>query len=140
MIVIDASVACKLYVEESDSDEARTVVLGADALIAPDLIVAEVANVLWTRRRTTGLSYQQAAAGVLGIASLCDEFVAISSLVVRAFAIASVLEHPVYDCLYLALVEERNLPFITADRRLIARLRGTPWAARTRSLADAAKA
>lgn len=45
-LVIDASVAAKWYVAEPDSRPALAV--GArGGLIAPDLILAEVANILW---------------------------------------------------------------------------------------------
>lgn len=34
-----------------------------------------------------------------------------------ALALAQELDHPVYDCLYLALVEREKRPLVTADRR-----------------------
>ncbi|HEX5078011.1 MAG TPA: type II toxin-antitoxin system VapC family toxin, partial [Geminicoccaceae bacterium] len=53
----------------------------------------------------------------------------------RAFEIAAELRHPVYDCFYLALAESQEGIFVTADRRLIARLAGSRWEARCRPLA-----
>jgi predicted nucleic acid-binding protein len=29
------------------------------------------------------------------------------------------LQHPVYDCVYLALALQRGLPLVTADQRLV---------------------
>jgi predicted nucleic acid-binding protein len=49
------------------------------------------------------------------------------SLAGRALEIAAELRHPAYDCFYLALAEERSAKLITADRRLISGLAGTPW-------------
>jgi predicted nucleic acid-binding protein len=46
----------------------------------------------------------------------------------RALAIASAIEHPAYDCFYLALAELRDTRMVTADRRLQSRLAATPWA------------
>jgi predicted nucleic acid-binding protein len=37
------------------------------------------------------------------------------------------LRHPAYECFYLALAEERRAKLVTADRRLLGRLAGTPW-------------
>ncbi|MFH0341407.1 MAG: type II toxin-antitoxin system VapC family toxin [Chromatiales bacterium] len=45
MIVVDASVACKWYLDEPDCDAARALVTAKTELIAPDLILAEFANV-----------------------------------------------------------------------------------------------
>jgi len=39
-------------------------------------------------------------------------------LAVRALELADALEHPAYDCFYLALAERRGLPVITADGKL----------------------
>jgi predicted nucleic acid-binding protein len=50
--------------------------------------------------------------------------------------IASQLDHPVYDCFYLALAEARDALLVTADRRLLRKLRGTPWVERVVNLAD----
>ena len=50
MLVIDASVALKWFKEEPDSLAAENAAL-ADTPIAPELIVAEVANAAWTAAR-----------------------------------------------------------------------------------------
>ena len=41
-----------------------------------------------------------------------------SELIVPATAIALALDHPVYDCLYLACAEAEGVPLVTADRKL----------------------
>ena len=46
-VVIDASVALKWFVEEQGTEQAAALLAGQDLLIAPDLIVAEVANAGW---------------------------------------------------------------------------------------------
>ena len=38
----------------------------------------------------------------------------------RALAIAVDLNHPIYDCFYLALAEREHAPLISADKRLLA--------------------
>ncbi|MDT9165965.1 type II toxin-antitoxin system VapC family toxin, partial [Escherichia coli] len=50
-----------------------------------------------------------------------------SSVVMKsAFTIALDLDHPVYDCLYLALAAARDCRLVTADARLLARLVKSP--------------
>lgn len=38
---------------------------------------------------------------------------------VRAYALANHLNHPVYDCLYLTLAELEDVDLITDDERLV---------------------
>jgi predicted nucleic acid-binding protein len=38
---------------------------------------------------------------------------------------ALAIDHAVHDCLYLALSEGQDAPLVTADRRLIAKAKGT---------------
>ncbi len=44
--------------------------------------------------------------------------------------ISRALDHPAYDCFYLALAEARDAPMVTADRRLLNRGSGTQWQTR----------
>lgn len=53
--------------------------------------------------------------------------IALAPLAARAVEIAAELRHPVYDCFYLALTESEDATLVTADRRLIGRLAGSPW-------------
>ncbi len=53
-----------------------------------------------------------------------------------ALAIAIELDHPVYDCIYLALARRRGAPLVTLDRRLTARLAGTRYRDDAVHLAD----
>jgi predicted nucleic acid-binding protein len=41
----------------------------------------------------------------------------------RALDLALRRDHPVYDCLYVALAQREGLPLLTADRRLAERFR-----------------
>ena len=57
-------------------------------------------------------------------------------LAARAALISVSLRHPVYDCLYLALAEDRDTVVITADRRLRKAVRKSAWAQHVRALLD----
>ena len=43
-----------------------------------------------------------------------------------AIEISFDLRHPVYDCVYLALALQRQVPLVTADERLVAAVRKLP--------------
>ena len=124
---VDASVAVKWYFDEPDTDKARLVLDSGHLLVAPSLIVVEVANVAWKKQRRGEANPGQ-------VRSLADElpdsFLLIPEerLVGRALAIAEEIDHPVYDCLYLAASERWNAPLITHDKRLLEKIKNTVWA------------
>lgn len=53
-----------------------------------------------------------------------------------ALDVALTLEHPVYDCLYLALAEQHEAHLVTADTRLLNRLVQGGWAGTVVSLTE----
>lgn len=125
-IVIDASAATKWLVEEPGSEWADGLAGPGVALIAPELLLSECGNVLWRLVRTGFLSEaeQQDAHGGLATAPLA--ILACSpALHAEALRIATRLQHPVYDCLYLALALDRGAALATADQRFIRVLRAT---------------
>jgi predicted nucleic acid-binding protein len=121
LLVVDASVAIKWVVEERGTPEALALRGGAK-LIAPDLLVAECANILWKKVRRSQLAVEEAslAARLLQVADI--ELSPTRPLLEAATRLAIELDHPVYDCLYLALAVANVCPFVTADERLLRRL------------------
>ena len=119
--VVDASVAIKWVVAEPGSGDA-SLLRRAQALIAPDLIVAELANILWKKVTRGELPVDQAllAADLLERSGL--DLRGMGRLLASATRLAIALGHPAYDCVYLALAMEEGCPFVTADEKLIRRL------------------
>jgi predicted nucleic acid-binding protein len=115
-LVIDASVAIKWVIEENGTREALA--LRRHRLFAPDLLVAECANVLWNKMRRSELSADEArfAARLLERADV--ELVPMRPLLESATALAIALDHPAYDYIYLALAEDLSCDLVTPDRRL----------------------
>jgi predicted nucleic acid-binding protein len=134
-IVVDASVAVKWFVEEPGTSAARDQLTAGPRLIAPDLVIAEVCNALWSRVRGGGIDKAQALTAVDLVARYFEELTPAAGLRERAFAMALELGHPVYDCFYLALAESRGTQLVTADGRLLARLQGSPLLALAQPLA-----
>jgi predicted nucleic acid-binding protein len=136
-LVIDASVALKWFLaDEPDAARALALVGQPEALIAPDILIAEVCNAVWRSARLGRISRVQLNEIAAGLPRFFDALVGAAMLAARAVAIADQLDHPVYDCLYLALADVREASFVTADARLLAKIRETVWADRVRYLAD----
>jgi predicted nucleic acid-binding protein len=76
----------------------------------------------------------QVQAIAAGLPRFFDALVSARQLAIRAVAIATALDHPVYDALYLALAETEQACLVTADDRLLAKIQGTPWEGRATSL------
>lgn len=134
-LVVDASVAVKWYLAEPESPRARALEGGGDRLIAPDLIMAEVLNAAWKAVRLRQFTETQLHAVAAALPRALDALVGIEVLAKRAVALAHQLDHPIYDCFYVALAEREAATLVTADRRLVARVAGTPWAASVTDLA-----
>ena len=116
-VVIDASIAIKWVVEEDGTPEALRI-LGTRPLSSPDLLLAECANILWKKVRRAELTRDEAimAARLLQRADM--EILPTRALMETATRLAIELDHPAYDCVYLALALENGWPFVTADDRL----------------------
>ena len=120
-LVIDASVAVKWVVPEHGSEHAE--LLLDHALVAPDLLFAECANILWKKVRRGELTKAEAdvAAQTLELADLT--VVSARWYLAAATSIAVELDHPAYDGVYLAVAEASGLRLVTADGRLVRKVR-----------------
>ena len=140
-LIIDASIAVKWVVEESGTEDALA--LRACPLGAPELLVAECANILWKKVRRRELTSEEAGVAATLLERADIELHPMRPLTAAATEMAIALDHPAYDCLYLALAKARGLRFVTADRRLIggvAEDRSGRFAGLVLSLAEAAAA
>lgn len=120
-VAVDASVAVKWLLPEPDSPQAETLLSGGNRLVAPDLLLIEVANVLWRKRRAAQVTDADAAAMQEDLPQFFARLHPIGPLMPRALAISFALDHPVYDCVYLALAEREGCPLVTADARFLAK-------------------
>lgn len=125
--VVDASVAAKWFVREDGHETALRLLDVPDDLAAPDLIVAEVGNLAWKKHRLGEVTRDQASAMAAAVPSYIARLVPSASLIERAMEIAFALDHPVYDCLYLACAEVVDGVLVTADGRLAGKVAGTEW-------------
>ena len=115
--MVDASVAIKWVVREPDSGLAMAL-LADCRLAAPDLLVPECANILWKKARRGELAMGHALAAAQLLAGVDIELRPTRHLLESATRLAIDLDHPAYDCVYLALAVELGAPFVTADARL----------------------
>lgn len=120
-LVIDASVAVKWVVSEPGSELAEPLL--DRALVAPDLLFAECANILWKKVRRGELSKEEAAVAAQTLEQADITVVSTKAYLGAAMSIAIELDHPAYDAVYLAMAEAQGLRYVTADDRLARKVR-----------------
>jgi predicted nucleic acid-binding protein len=119
--IIDASVAIKWFVPEDGSEHALTLARG-HRLVAPDLLVVECANILWKKARRSEISKDDASLAGRLLERAEIELVPMRDLVAKSIEFGIELDHPAYDCVYLALASNLASPFVTADESLIRKI------------------
>jgi predicted nucleic acid-binding protein len=118
--VVDASVAVKWLIPEHGSDSADRLLAGGEPLIAPELVLVEVANALWKKVTRREVSSGEARRALDMLRGGALETRPTAPFVRRALDLASQLRHPVYDCVYVAVAEAEDARVVSADARFLA--------------------
>jgi len=134
--VVDSSVVVKWYVAEDYHRNALNVLGSLTDRVAPDILVYEVCNIFWRKLRQGEVSQRQAEVSITEFLRENVQFWPGEALAMRAFDISRNLQHPVYDCFYLACAEVLDATLVTADDRFLAALRETDFAGRGCHIAD----
>ena len=126
--VVDASIVVKWLVDEAHSREAADILHSGSALVAPALVFAEAANALWAMRRRGDIAADDLADAVKTLQAAPILLPAsMQQLAPAAGRLAADLDHPVYDCFYLALGVQTQYPVVTADTRFLGKVRDHPY-------------
>ena len=134
--VVDASVAVKWLLPEVHSSEAELLLSEDVALSAPDLLYAEIGNVLWKRVINGDIADDQAREALRRLLLVEIDIAPADLLVADALAIACAHRRSIYDSLYIALAVQQDSVLVTADKRLHNAMRDTPLARRLVWIAD----
>ena len=116
-LVVDASVAVKWLVKEENSELALRLFDGPFRLFAPRLMASEVGSALSRKARLGEISKKQAAERAAAISEMAVTWTSDESVCPEAVRLSLELNHPVYDCLYLALAQRHGTTMVTADTR-----------------------
>jgi predicted nucleic acid-binding protein len=124
---VDASVAAKWFIPESHKENAERLLSGflqgEIELIAPDLLVVELGNLLWVRSTLRGdISEIQAAEAYESFLALGLDLRPSSTIAAAALKLAAEGKHAVYDMMYVAVALQEGCELVTADEKLIHKL------------------
>jgi len=122
-LVIDASVLIKFFIPEILSEKAEELYSqvgeGSLRLLAPDLIFAEVGNIIWKKHRMKELNPSEAKEITDVIVSLPLEIAASKTLMPLAVDVGLAYGITVYDAIYVSLAKIHETILVTADRKLV---------------------
>jgi predicted nucleic acid-binding protein len=138
MLVVDASVVIKWYVPEVHQDQAIAVLNGNEVLAAPELLIAETANIVWKKVRLKEIAVKDGLDIIKAFVRAQEriQFTPSIDLVLLAYDIARNYDRSVYDCVYVALAALHQCQLVTADRKLFNSLQKSPFALNLLWIAD----
>ena len=125
IVVVDASVAVKWYVNEIHTLEAEKLLDGSYVLHAPELILPEFGSIIWKKLRRNDLTEREANQIIDAFRSQNITMHGHTSLFKAAFNGAQISGQTVYDWSYLALAVSLSCGFVTADERFYKALKTT---------------
>jgi len=124
MIIIDACVAMKWFIEEAYTPNAVCIqekLLKRElTVVVPDLLFYEVTNVLKMKAVTNSAEVVSAIQFLfesnLRVIPVSKELLELATYISDKFGIT------IYDSVYVALAKDFDCPFITADEKIIERV------------------
>lgn len=124
-MVIDASIGVKWVVPEDDSANAVRLLEESD-LVVPTLFHIEIGNALWKKARRGEIAFDPVLPFFRALPDLVQT-VSEVPFAPRAAEMALELQHPIYDCIYLAMAEATETTLVTADIRFLKALEGSAY-------------
>ena len=136
MIVIDASAAIRWFKSASPAEQPYGLPQTEEALVAPDLFIAEVRSAVLLYVRKKELKLDHAKEIVKTIDRLMAGYVPIEELRDAAWEMALAFDHSPYDCFYVELARTLDTYVLTADERLLRKFHKSAYARHLMHLRD----
>jgi predicted nucleic acid-binding protein len=122
--VVDTSALIRLFVPDGSLPDGfdeflRGVERGLNTAIAPELLLAEAANVINKKRKSEEFDKNESHRLLSDILSVPIRLFPHQPVILRAFEMAREHNLTVYDTLYLALAEDHGAVIFSADRKML---------------------
>lgn len=119
-VVLDTSAAMDIILHAPGGERYSRALEEAEWIEAPDIYIAEAANVCWKRNRNGELGSKDCEAALEHALALPNIFVPALELYREAFSLAVNSQRAVYDMFFLALARRQGATLLSADKGLLA--------------------
>ena len=118
IIVVDVSAAIEIIFQREKVNRFKSIYNQGSWIIAPDLFIAEITNVLWKYYRAGLIFHMDCLQYVQDGIDMIDDFIKTRELRKEALAEGMKNNHSIYDMYYAVLARRNDATLITNDGAL----------------------
>jgi predicted nucleic acid-binding protein len=115
IVVLDVSAAIEIILQREKKELFNSVYKKGTWIIAPDLFVAEITNVLWKYHKAKVITHEDCIQYVQDGIDLVDDFIDARELWKESLAEGIKSNHSIYDMYYSVLARRNDAVLITND-------------------------
>ena len=119
-IVLDVSAAIEIILKKEKKELFDGYFKNAKWVIAPDLFVSEISNVLWKYNKVKQIKHDECIQYVEDSLAMVDDFIEAKDLWKEALGESIKNMHSVYDMFYAVLTRRNDAKLLTNDKALFA--------------------
>jgi len=118
IIVLDASAALEVALNNSDSIKFSALIENAKLVIAPDIYPSEVVNAFWKYANYSDMDEEKCKSGIDYCIDLIEDFISTKLLSREVFSEAVNHQHPSYDIFYAVIARRNDALLLSKDKKL----------------------
>ena len=115
IVVLDVSAAIEIILQKDKREKFNNIYKNGTWIIAPDLFIAEITNVLWKYYKAKVLSHEDCVQYVQDGIDMIDDFIDARDLWKESLAEGIKNNHSIYDMYYSVLARRNDAILITND-------------------------
>ena len=115
IVVLDVSAAIEIILQKDKQEKFNNIYKKGTWIIAPDLFIAEITNVLWKYYKAKVLSHEDCIQYVQDGIDMIDDFIDARDLWKESLAEGIKNNHSIYDMYYSVLARRNDAVLITND-------------------------
>jgi predicted nucleic acid-binding protein len=116
IVILDVSATIEIIFHKDKKEKFEKAYQSSKWIIAPDLYVSEITNVLWKYYKANMFSHEDCIQYVEDGINLIDDFIGAKELWKEALGESIKNNHSVYDMLYAILARRNDATLITNDK------------------------